>query len=100
MTELRHLKRLVHIVIPVNKGGIFTLLLLKISENWSLYEAPVSFITDNELQPLNVLITFFYKSLSISDILIVSILMCIPILILYFIFSNSLVDGLGQATLK
>ena len=74
--------------------------LLKISENWCLYEAPVSFTTNREIQPLSVLIPFSASDLGLLDILLAGILMCIPILIIYFLLGDSLVEGLGRAALK
>lgn len=94
------IKKLIYIVLPVNKGGIYALLLLKLSENWCLYEAPVSFTTNKDIQPLSVLIAFLSSSLSVFNIMIVGLLMCIPVIIIYFLFSDSLVKGLGRSTLK
>ena len=94
------IKKLIYVVLPVNKGGIYSLILLKLSENWCLYEAPVSFTTNKDIQPLSVLIAFLSSSLSIFNIMIVGFLMCIPVLIIYFLFSDSLVEGLGRSTLK
>lgn len=93
-------KKLLWIVLPVNKGSLCSLFLLKISENWCLYEAPVSFTTNREIQPLSVLIPFSASDLGLLDILLAGILMCIPILIIYFLLGDSLVESLGRAALK
>jgi len=52
-----HLERLIHIALPMSKGGLASLMILSFADCWAMVEQPMIFLKDASLEPLSVFLS-------------------------------------------
>lgn len=88
------LRLLVHIVVPKVRHALVAFFLLGFAEAWNMVEQPLIMLTDETLYPLSLVLNSS-KTVNSSIAFAGSTLYILPIVFLYFMFDESLIDGLG-----
>lgn len=86
---------LFNIVAPFSVNGIVAVIILVFSESWSMIEQPIMFLSDSKQMPLSIIIRQVFE-ISEYYIFIPSVLFMIPVLLVYILFKNRLMDGLSK----
>lgn len=87
------------IVVPRNKGGIVSLIILSFVDNWNMVEQPLVFLDDKYKYPLSIFLSQINQTepgLSFAC----GVLAMIPVILLFVFFEKELIDGIGFANLK
>lgn len=92
-------KVIFHIVIPVSRGGIISLVLLAFIDNWNMVEQPQVFLRDTQMYPLSV---FLAQSVSGTGTagFACGVLALLPVILLYMNFQDELVNGIAASRIK
>lgn len=92
-------KTVFHIVLPMSRSGIISLVLLAFIDNWNMVEQPQVFLRDTQMYPLSV-----FLAQSVSDTGTVGfacgILALLPVMLLYMNFREELVSGIAASGVK
>ncbi len=92
-------KTMVHIALPMSRGGIISLVLLAFIDNWNMVEQPQVFLRDTQMYPLSV---FLAQSMSGTGTagFACGVLALIPVMLLYMNFRDELVNGIAASRIK
>jgi len=82
-------------IIPAIKSGIIALGVLTFAENWNMVEQPLVMLSDELKYPLSLAFNSIMHS-SIDIAFAGSVIYMIPMIILYFFFEDSIIDGLQK----
>lgn len=88
-----------HIVVPLCRGGVLSLLLLSFIDNWNMVEQPQVFLREERMYPLSV---FLAQSLSGAGAagFACGVLALAPVMLLYMNFKDELVNGIAASSIK
>lgn len=87
------------IVIPRNKSGIASLMILSFVDNWNMVEQPLVFLNDKFKYPLSIFLSQINQSQP-GVAFACGVLAIIPVVLLFMFFEQELIDGIGFANLK
>lgn len=90
------LRVLIHVVAPRVYPGLLAGFLLAFAEAWNMVEQPLILLRDSSLYPLSLALNAM-KSSSLSVSFAGSVLYMLPIFLLYRLFEEELIQGLGSA---
>jgi len=94
-----HIKILLKIMIPHNKAGVASLVILNFIDNWNMVEQPLVFLKDLNKYPLSVFLSNINQAKP-EIAFVCSILAIIPVLLLFLHLKDSLIYGIENANLK
>lgn len=92
------IKLLFHIVIPKNRSGIISLVILCFIDNWNMVEQPLVFLKDSTQYPLSIFLTQTSRNMSLS--FACGILAMLPVALLFIFYEQELVEGISFSNLK
>jgi sn-glycerol 3-phosphate transport system permease protein len=99
-----HWKRLTRIVVPISTPAIATVALVSIVFEWNEYLWPLVIVSDPNMMTLPVGLTLLQNSESGADgyglVMAGSVLVIVPVLIVFTAFQRYIVSGLTQGAVK
>ncbi len=98
-----HLRYLISVVIPLSKAAIMTAITFGFIGSWNALLWPLLLTQTDEWRPVAVGLTKFVQSDAPTQLhlqMAASILMIIPILILYFFTQKQFTEGIAASGLK
>ncbi len=87
------------IVLPQIKEGVITLAILNLVDTWNLVEQPQNILTDSRLYPLSISFSK-YETSSIEALSAGNLIFLLPIILLFFMGKDYLVDGISNTVVK
>lgn len=87
------------IVLPQIKEGVITLAILNLVDTWNLVEQPQNILTDSRLYPLSISFSK-YDASTIEALSAGNLIFLLPIILLFFLGKNYLVDGISNTVVK
>ncbi len=91
------------IMIPIASAGLITVVIFTVRETWNEFPFVLSFTNSASMRTLPYQLYMFRDTLGIEDWPLINtfaIITVIPILVVYFIFSKKVTDGIIQGALK
>ena len=98
-----HLLFLLRVVIPLSKAPIMTVVLFSFIGSWNSLQWPLLVTQDASWRPIAVGLTVFVDSGAPGDFhlqMAASVMMILPILLIYFIAQKQFTEGIAQTGLK
>lgn len=93
------LQLMMRIVLPYNKSGVISLIILCFIDNWNMIEQPLVFLEKSEQYPLSVLLAQMNNPPQGIGFAC-SVLVMIPVLLLFLYSENELMEGIAFSNLK
>lgn len=87
------------IVLPLSKGGIASLAILSLIDNWNMVEQPLIFLKDIERYPLSIYLSSI-NSGEIGIAFAAGIVYMLPVLLMFLYGENYLVEGISHSAIK
>lgn len=87
------------VVLPQIKEGVVTLAVLNLVDTWNLVEQPQNILTDSRLYPLSISFSK-YETSSIEALSAGNLIFLLPIILLFLMGKDYLVDGIGNTVVK
>ncbi len=87
------------IVLPQIKDGVIALVVLSLIDTWNLVEQPQNILSDCRLQPLSISFANMQGG-SIGSICAGSVIFLFPIIIIFLLTKESMVEGIGNLVVK
>ena len=94
-----HLRRFIHIALPLSKGGAASLAILSFADCWSMVEQPMIFLKDTAMEPLSVML-FKIGQENIGLILAASVFYMLPVVWIFLYGQEHLERGVKLSALK
>ncbi len=91
------------IMIPIAASGVITVIIFTVRESWNEFPFVLSFTNSAKMRTLPYQLYMFRDTLGIEDWPLINtfaIITIIPILVVYFIFSKKVTNGIVQGALK
>ena len=91
------------IMIPIASAGLITVVIFTVRETWNEFPFVLSFTNSASMRTLPYQLYMFRDTLGIEDWPLINtfaIITVLPILVVYFIFSKKVTDGIIQGALK
>jgi ABC-type glycerol-3-phosphate transport system permease component len=98
-----HVRFMTDIVVPLSKAPIMTMMMFTFIGSWNSLLWPLLVAQTDEWRPVAVGLTKFVNSDAPSDFhlqMAASVIMIIPILILYFVTQKQFTEGIASSGLK
>lgn len=98
-----HLRFLLRVVIPLSRAPIMTVVLLSFIASWNALQWPLLVTQDASWRPVAVGLYTFVDSGAPGDFhlqMAASVMMIVPILVMYFIAQKQFTEGIAQTGLK
>lgn len=92
-------KTMFHIVLPVSRGGIISLVLLAFIDNWNMVEQPQVFLRDTQMYPLSIFLAQSMTGTGTAGFAC-GALALLPVMLLYMNFRDELVNGIAASRIK
>lgn len=94
-----------HIMLPLIRPILLAIAVLSFQGNWNNFQSPLIYITTPDKYPLAVAMRFFDQSLSLEApqwqyMMAMSVMMALPVLILYFLAQKQFLDGINVGAVK
>lgn len=94
-----------YIMLPLIKPILLAIAVLSFQGNWNAFQGPLLYLTTPQMFPLGLAIYFFDSSLSIQVpqwqfMMAMSVMMSLPVLILYFLAQKQFLDGINIGGVK
>lgn len=94
-----------HIMLPLIKPIMLAIAVFSFQGNWNNFSGPLLYLTTPQMFPLAMAIRFFESSLSIQVplwqyMMALSVMMSIPVLIIYFLAQKQFLDGINIGGVK
>ena len=94
-----HFRILFRIVVPYNKSGIISLVILNFIDNWNMVEQPLVFLKDHYKYPLSVFLTYINEA-DLGLGFACGVLAALPVIFLFLFFKEDLARGIEYSNLK
>ena len=91
------------IMIPIASSGVITVIIFTVREAWNEFPFVLSFTNSARMRTLPYQLYMFRDTLGIEDWPLINtfaFITIIPILVVYFIFSKKVTNGIVQGALK
>jgi len=91
------------IMIPIASSGLITVVIFTVRETWNEFPFVLSFTNSSTMRTLPYQLYMLRDSLGIGDWPLINtfaIITVIPILVVYFIFSKKVTNGIIQGAMK
>ena len=98
-----HLRFMLRVVIPLSRAPIMTVVLLSFIGSWNALQWPLLVTQDASWRPIALGLTTFVISGAPGDFhlqMAASVMMIVPILLMYFIAQKQFTEGIAQTGLK
>ncbi len=94
-----------YIMLPLIKPILLALAVLSFQGNWNNFSSPLLYLTTPQMYPLALAVQFFQNSISKSAplwqyMMALSVMMAIPVLIIYFLAQKQFLDGINIGGVK
>lgn len=90
---------LFRIVIPRNRSGIVSLVILSFIDSWNMVEQPLIFLKDKTMYPLSIFLTQINNS-EPSLAFACGVLAMVPVALLFIFMEKELIEGISFSNLK
>lgn len=94
-----HFRRFIHIVLPLSKGGIVSLVILSFADCWAMVEQPMIFLKDTAMEPLSVML-FRIGQGNMGLIFAASVFYMLPMVWIFLYGQEHLERGVKLSALK
>ena len=88
------------VVMPLSKPIIRTISIFAFTTSWNNFMEPFLYLKDPKLAPIALKLYTITQSYTEPEVLLTAFLTCIPVLIVYFIFSNQILNNDMSAGIK
>lgn len=88
------------VVMPLSKPMIMTISIFAFTASWNNFMEPFLYLKDPNLAPVALKLYTATQSYTEPQVLLTAFLTCIPVLIVYFIFSNQILNNDMSAGIK
>lgn len=88
------------IVMPLSKPIIMTISIFAFTTSWNNFMEPFLYLKDPKLAPVALKLYTVAQNYTEPQVLLTAFLICIPVLIVYFIFSNQILNNDMSAGIK
>ena len=91
-----------YVVIPISAPALATVAIFSFQAAWNDFLAPLIFLHDQSKYTLQLGLSFFRGSYTINwaYIMATSLVVTIPVVIIYFVFQKSFIEGIGYTGTK
>jgi multiple sugar transport system permease protein len=86
-------------ILPLSKTGMVALFVLSFIDTWNMVEQPLIFLKDIQRMPLTILIRMAMDQQT-EIVFTPAVLYMVPAILIYFIFKESLAEGVTRSWLK
>ena len=93
------LQLLFRVIIPYNRAGLASLIILVFIDNWNMVEQPLIFLQDQTKYPLSIFLSQINTS-QLNVAFVCGVLAMLPAVLLFLFLKDALIRGIVSASLK